>query len=413
MLGELVGKARQSFIECNAWMNIWEGAVSSSKTVTCDFAWIDFIIHGPKGNLLMVGKSERTLKRNVIDPMVEMFGARQISTVGMGKGEIHMFGRLVYLVGANDERAEQKIRGASLVGAYCDEITLYPESFFQMLLTRLRSPGARLFGTTNPDTPYHWFKVNFLDRKEELDLKSWKFTLDDNPYLEPEYVENLKRTYTGLWYRRFILGEWCIAEGAVYDGFNIDIHVVDKPPFAIQDYYVAIDYGTNNPCCFLLIGVNGKQAYCVKEYYYDSVKEKRQKTDAEYADDLYKFVGSVPIRSIIIDPSAASFKVELLRRHWPIRDAINDVIDGIRTVSVMLGQGRYHIHKDCTNHIKEFMSYVWDARSITLGEDRPKKENDHSLDACRYCLHTVVGREVYAINFANHPPGQYITFKGL
>lgn len=396
MLGPLKGKALQSFKESDAWLNIWEGSVSSSKTVTVDLRWIDYVINGPQGKLLMVGKTERTLKRNVIDPLITMFGSKNINTVGMGRGEIHIFGRKVYLVGANDERAEQKIRGLSLVGAYCDEITLYPESFFQMLVTRLREPGAKLFGTTNPDGPYHWLKANYLDRVDTLDLKRFHFTLDDNPYLDPVYVENLKRTYTGLWYRRYILGEWCLAEGAIYDMWDPGKHVVDKPPFEPTEWYVGIDYGTQNPTCFLMIGVHNKSAYCSDEYYYESLKTNKQKTDDEYAQDLKTFIGDKKIRAVILDPSAASFKTLLRRQNIPVRDGDNSVIDGIRTVATLLSTGRYFVHKSCKNHIMEFSSYVWDEKSQVNGIDKPMKANDHAMDACRYALHTVIGKGIGA-----------------
>jgi PBSX family phage terminase large subunit len=392
LLQPLTGKAHQSYCEADARLNIWEGSVSSSKTVTTFFAWVDFVINGPPGELVMIGKTERTLKRNVIDPLITMYGARNISTVGMGKGEIHIFGRRVYLVGANDERAEQKIRGASFVGAYCDEITLYPESFWIMLLSRLRSPGARLYGTTNPDGPFHWLKVNYLDKGLEH-LKKWHFTLDDNPYLDPAYVAALKQEYTGLWYKRFILGLWCIAEGAVYDMWDEAIHIIDKPDGTADHYIVSIDYGTNNPCAFLLTGIRGNNATVEREYYYDSNEKGRQLTDAQYSKALKEFIGTTPVRSIIIDPSAASFKVQLRNDGFTnLKDADNSVIDGIRLVSSMLQGGRLKVCRTCPNLIKEFSSYVWDAKKQVKGEDEPVKKFDHALDALRYAVKTTMGK---------------------
>jgi len=387
MLNPLQGKALRSFCEADARLNIWEGSVSSSKTVTTFFAWVDFVINGPPGELVMIGKTERTLKRNVIDPLITMYGARNISTVGMGKGEIHIFGRRVYLVGANDERSEQKIRGASFVGAYCDEITLYPESFWIMLLSRLRSPGARLYGTTNPDGPYHWLKVNYLD-KALSHLKSWHFTLDDNPYLDPAYVAALKQEYTGLWYRRFILGEWCLAEGSVYDMWDEKAHVVEQPKEPADYYLIGIDYGTNNPCVFLLIGVRDGVATVEKEYYYDSTTKGRQLTDAQYSIALQEFIGKIEVDAVVIDPSAASFKVQVSNDGITTTDADNSVIDGIRFVSSMLQAGRLKISEQCPNLIKEFSSYVWDSKKQDKGEDAPMKQNDHALDALRYALYT-------------------------
>jgi PBSX family phage terminase large subunit len=396
MLGPPLGKALISYVDSTARMNLWEGSVSSGKTITVDYRWERFVREypDPSANFLLVGKTERTLKRNVIDPLIEMFGPAVINTTGMvGRGEIKIWGKRCYLVGANDAKAESKIRGLTLAGAYCDEMTLYPEDFFQMLITRLREPGAKLFGTTNPDNPNHWLKVNYIDKKNP-DTKVFKLTIDDNPYLDQAYVKHIKSTFTGLYYRRYILGEWCLAEGAIYDMFDEKVHVVSNAPFPLDSrtkWYVGIDYGTNNPTSFLMIGINNGIAYCVKEYYFDSLKAKRQKTDEEYSQDLKTFIGSQKIYQIIIDPSAASFKLLLKRQGYFVRDADHEVINGIRTVGTLLGTRKYYINHACNNHISEFSGYVWDEKSVERGEDKPKKENDHTLDACRYVLHTVLG----------------------
>jgi PBSX family phage terminase large subunit len=368
----------------------------------------------------MIGKTERTLKRNIIDPLIIMYGAKAINVVGMGKGEIHIFGRRVYLVGANDERAEQKIRGASFVGAYCDEITLYPESFWIMLLSRLRSPGARLYGTTNPDGPYHWLKVNYLD-KGLAHLKTWHFTLDDNPYLDPTYVEALKKEYTGLWYKRFILGLWCLAEGVVYDMFDESIHVLKEIPAVFDWNYTVIDYGTANATAFLYNGViedkkEGPKVYAIKEYFHDGHTQK-QKTDMDIYYDLHAFLKGLPNKWIILDPSALSLKTQLrkdescreckgtgkindepcetcdgignMKAFTNLKDADNSVLDGIRTLASMIQNGKYYVHERCKNHIKEFTAYMWNPKAQIKGEDEPMKTNDHTMDGSRYGVHTL------------------------
>jgi PBSX family phage terminase large subunit len=395
-LGPLKGIHLESFRSPLKRYNIWNGAVSSGKTYTTLFKFVDFCITGPPGEILLVGKTERTLERNVIDPLIKIFG-RGIRKVG---SNLFVFGRRCYIVGANDERAEQKIRGISLVCAYCDELTLFPESFWQMLITRLRLKDAALIGTTNPDSPAHYLKESFMENPGNKDkLNIWFSTMDDNPYLEPGYVADMKSAYpeSSLWYKRYILGLWVAAEGVVYDMWDPAKHVKDKTDLQGWSWYIGIDYGTNNPCVFLMIGVHNKEAYCAGEYYYDSSKTQKQKTDAEYADDLVKFIGKVKCQ-VILDPSALSFKVELRKRGVTVRDADNSVLDGIRTTARLITGGQYHVNKCCVNHIKEFSSYVWDERSQKLGEDRPMKANDHSMDACRYVLHTVMGKgEVRAI----------------
>jgi PBSX family phage terminase large subunit len=339
--GKFSRKGLQSIRESNARINIWEGSVRSSKTICSLVRWLLYLRDGPPGDLLMVGKTERTLKRNILDPLEHIVGSKNFR-YKIGAGEGQLFGRRVYIAGANDERAAGKIQGLTLAGAYGDELSLWPESFFTMLLSRLSVPGAKLFGTTNPDSPYHWLKVNYLDRAGELNLKSWHFTLEDNLNLDPAYVEALKKEYTGLWYKRFILGLWVLAEGAIYDMWDDAKHVRPAPQ-DLKRFIVAVDYGTSNPCTFGLYGWHDSSkpvVYLTREYWYDARATGRQKTDAEYADDFKEWLGEIRPEAIYVDPSAASFIAELRKRGFRVKDADNDVIDGIRFVASMLTQCR-------------------------------------------------------------------------
>ncbi|MBO8169334.1 MAG: PBSX family phage terminase large subunit [Thermoanaerobacteraceae bacterium] len=383
-------KQLASIEQSDARLNIWEGSVRSGKTISSIVRWLEYIKTGPPGDLLMVGKTERTLKRNILDPIEQIVGTKRFK-YNRGLGEVYICGRRIYVVGANDERAEGKIRGHTLAGAYGDELTLWPESFFKMLLSRLSISGAKFFGTTNPDSPYHWLKTEYLD-KEGLNLKSWHFTLEDNPNLDPAYVEALKKEYVGLWYKRFILGLWVLAEGAVYDMWDDQVHAVDRVPVRFDRYYLGVDYGTNNPTVFLLIGQAGQLLYVLDEYYWDSSKTGRQKTDAEYSRDLQQFIGNRRLQAIIIDPSAASFITQLRRDGvGPIREADNSVLDGIRNVASFLSGKRLFVYrKKCPNLLKEFSSYVWDPKAQQRGEDKPLKQNDHALDALRYVVQTAM-----------------------
>ncbi|RKL63029.1 PBSX family phage terminase large subunit [Thermoanaerobacteraceae bacterium SP2] len=384
--GKFSKKQLDSILQSTARLNIWEGSVRSGKTIASIVRWLEYIKTGPPGDLLMVGKTERTLKRNILDVIESIVGTKNFK-YNRGLGEVYIFGRKVYIAGANDERAEGKIRGMTLAGAYGDELTLWPESFFKMLLSRLSVPGAKLFGTTNPDSPYHWLKIEYIDN-EELNIKVFHFELDDNPNLDPQYVELLKKEYTGLWYKRFILGLWVLAEGIVYDMFDESKHVITEIP-ECERYWVAIDYGTNNPTVFLLQGQKGNAYYTLKEYHYDSSKVGRQKTDAEYSKDLKEFIGDKHITNIVVDPSAASFIAQLRKDgFFNVRKANNEVLDGIRYVSTLLSNKKYFIHESCKNLIKEKASYVWDPKAQQKGEDKPLKQNDHCSDAERYGLFT-------------------------
>jgi len=390
-LGALSPKQLQSWIESDKRINIWEGAVRSGKTIASILRWLEYIKKSRDGELLMVGKTERTLKRNILDVIEKIVGSKRYKLV-QGNGEVYIYNRKIYIAGANDERAQDKIRGMTLLGAYGDEITVWPESFFKMLLSRLSEDDAKFFGTTNPDSPYHWLKTEYLDNPE-LDLVSWHFVIDDNPHLSDKFVESLKKEYKGLWYKRFIQGLWVLAEGAIYDMWDENIHVRPAPN-TLDRFIVGIDYGTINPCTFGLYGWNnykGFPVYLVKEYWYDSVKTGRQKTDSKYADDFERWLGGIYPEAIYCDPSAASFIAELRSRGYVVLPANNDVLDGIRFVSNMLADGYFYVDPSCKATIKEFSGYVWDVKAQKKGEDVPLKVNDHTMDRNRYALYTHFG----------------------
>jgi len=389
--------------ESNARINIYEGSVRSGKSYIALRRFLKELSKGPPGEYVIVGKSERTIAHNIIEPLNSyqfMNGTIRYNRI---MGEFKIFNKKVYVIGANDERSESKIRGSTFAGALVDEITIIPQSFFKMLLSRLSINDAKLFGTTNPDSPMHWLKTDFLDRANELDLKSFKFVLDDNPVLSKKYKDSLKAEYKGLWYKRFILGEWVLAEGAIYDFFDTDLHVKPKPPTYAKQYFLGIDYGTTNAFAAVLIGFNDDHhpaMWVEKEYYWNSREKGFQKTDSEYAIDIQKEFEGYPISLIYIDPSAASFKVELKRKRFAVKEANNDVLDGIRFVGALIAQGDLVICKQCKNLIKEIESYVWDENSVKLGEDKPVKKNDHAIDAMRYVLYSHFGKKTTLKNIS-------------
>lgn len=381
-------KQIESLTESTSRINLWEGPVRSGKSHSCFYRWIDFILNGPKGPLIMCGRTEPTMKRNMIRPLQELVGNDLV--YHSGKGEISLWGRKIDVVGANDERAEAKIRGSEFVGALLDEVTILPESFAKMLLSRLSIKGAKLFGTTNPDSPFHWLKTDFIDRAGEVDIKVFSFSMDDNPSLSEDFKRDLRKEYKGLWYKRYIEGKWVLAEGTIYDFFDTDIHVIDHPPGNALYYLAGIDYGTNNPFVCSLIGYNPSlfpNMWLEKEYYYDSKAVNRQKSDSEYCKDLVNFLSGYNVKAIYIDPSALSMKVEMSRSGlMNVLDAKNDVLPGIRFQGQLISNGTYKICSNCINAIKEYSTYLWDERAAKLGKDQPLKQNDHCSDSQRYTL---------------------------
>jgi len=390
LISSLSDRQIESFKESNARINIFEGSVRAGKSFIALLRWLEFCRNGPKGPLIIVGRTDKTIKRNIINPMIELVGDSVRYSVG--KGEVQLFDRIMYVIGANDERAEAKIRGSEFAGALIDELTLIPENFVKMLLSRLSIPKASLFASTNPDSPFHWVKTDFINREKELNCKVFSFTIDDNPSLDEDYKMELKREYLGLWYKRYIEGKWVMAEGAVYDFFDEELNVIPMPTQTANYYIVGVDYGTTNPCVFVLIGYNPSaypNMWLEKEYFYNSKATQRQKSDYEYAQDLIKFIDGFNIEAIYIDPSAASFKQELRRNDVSkIRDASNDVLPGIRFQGQLLTNGTYKVCSCCVESIKEYTNYVWDSKASARGEDKPIKQNDHACDAQRYALYT-------------------------
>ena len=302
-----------------------------------------------------------------------------------------LFGRKIYLEGANDSKAESKIRGMTLQGAYVDEVTLIGRDFFTMLLSRLSERNAKLFGSTNPDSPAHWLKVEYFDREDELNIFIDRYSIDDNTFLDPEYVKEIKSEYTGVFYERFINGYFAAAEGIIYPMYR---DAISPPPddweSRAEQMYLSIDYGTLNAFAALLWAKIGGVSYAVDGYYYSGRTEGATKTDEEYADEIDKRFGRFGNEwsklRVIVDPSAASFIAEL-RRHkkYMVMQAKNAVLDGIRETASAMAQGKIKISPALTDWRREAEGYVWDNSS---GEDRPVKVEDHYMDSMRYYVAT-------------------------
>jgi PBSX family phage terminase large subunit len=391
---QLSDKQETYILDSDAFINIADGAVRSGKTFSALYRFAEAAITKPPGDMMLLGKSERTVRRNVIYPMQQIFGRRVRYVQGMG--ELHFGGRRIYVAGATNEGAESRIRGVTLIGAYCNEVTVFPETIFSTLIDRCSEDEAQIWADCNPDNPQHWLYKNYLTNENVLgsEVKRWQFRLDDNPALSTAYKERIAKLHSGVWYRRMVLGEWTIAEGAIYDQFDPDIHVVKTLPDGIRPAYVGVDYGTANATVFILFGWGPDGVlYAMKEYYHAGGKSGPSKTNSEYCRDFIDWLPwPMRLQSIEVDASAKSFREELLRAGIrPVRKARNDVIDGIRTVSNALTAGTYKIHESCEHLIAEKHSYVWDKTAQDRGEDKPVKLSDHSQDAERYALMRAFG----------------------
>ena len=407
---------------------IADGAIRSGKTVSMSLSFAMWAMSTFNGqNFAMCGKTIGSFRRNVLFWLKLMLRSRGYSVTDhradnliiIRKGDTENY---FYIFGGKDERSQDLIQGITLAGVFFDEVALMPESFVNQATGRCSVEGSKFWFNCNPDGPYHWFKVNWIDkstgylgkeRVEQIRKKAAEeekdpglkeilylhFTMDDNLSLSEEIKARYRSMYIGVFFKRYILGLWAAAEGVIYDMFDPEKHVKNiKEFFQILvngNRYVSCDYGTQNATVFLLWnkGIDGKW-YCIREYYYSGRDKGKQKTDAEYADDLKKWLDGTRIKAMIVDPSAASFIAELRKCGYKVIKANNDVLDGIRLVGMLLNLEMLIFSSSCTETIKEFASYIWDDKAAEHGEDKPVKQHDHGCDAVRYFVSTVLSSKV-------------------
>lgn len=387
----------------NAKFNIAHGSVRSGKTVCTLFRFMKAVHDCPGTNIWMIGHTLETIYDNAIKLLFEseQLGIfRPFCTWYPGKRELVFGNKVISCLGAKDERAMGPIQGKTFDLCYCDEMTLYPESLIQMIITRLSMPHSQLFASMNPVQPSNIIKEQLIDRAIAGDKKFYQlhFTVDDNPYLTDEFKETLKQTLTGLFYRRNYLGEWCLAEGAIFDFFDKKLHVKQRPPRSAEFFIAGVDYGSSNPFACVLLGYNsgraageGAHLWIEKEYYWDPKKGGRQKTNGEFVRDLQSFFDGYCPRTIYVDPSASALKEEMRRVNLHTKDADNDVYNGIVTMCNLINEGSLSICAGCHNLIREMEGYVWDPALSKKGEDAPLKQNDHAVDAMRYAVRSFCG----------------------
>lgn len=381
---------------------ICDGSVRAGKTASMSFSYIVWAMSAFNSEQLgMAGKTIGSLRRNVIAPLKQMLYSRGYKVeehradnlITVIKGEvINDF----YLFGGKDERSQDLIQGITLAGMFFDEVALMPESFVNQATARCSVEGSKFWFNCNPEGPYHWFKLTWLDQLNLKHAVHIHFVIDDNPSLSEKTKERYRRMYSGIFYKRFILGLWVLAEGIIYDMWDDDENLFDDddlhPGFkSLSRRYIAIDYGTSNPMVFLDIWDDGDTCWILNEYYYDGRAKGVQKEDSQYADDFEAFVGGDKPTMTILDPSAASFKASLRNRGYYIKDADNDVSDGIRMTSTMIAKRKIKVHRtNCPNYLKERASYIWDEKAAEHGDEKPIKQNDHTQDCIRYFVKTVI-----------------------
>ena len=374
---------------------ICDGAVRSGKTMAMGlsfFLWAMTCFQDQRFGIC--GKTIESLRRNVLSeilPKLESLGAQWKEKRTENLVTVRFRGRenRFYIFGGRDESSASLIQGITFAGVLLDEVALMPRSFVEQACARCSVTGSRLWFNCNPAGPSHWFYRTWILEAEKRNALRLHFTMEDNPSLSEQIRERYRRLYTGVFYRRFILGQWAQAEGRVYDFFSADM--LGKVPENCDKWYISCDYGTVNPTSMGLWGRSRGNWYRVKEFYFNSREQQRQMTDEEYAAALAKLAGDRPITAVIVDPSAASFIEVLRRKGWKVEKALNDVITGIRMTSDCLKSGKIVICEGCADCIREMDEYVWDLSSGS--RDRVKKEHDHAMDDMRYFVSTVLGQK--------------------
>ncbi len=375
---------------------VCDGAVRSGKTMAMGmsfFLWAMLCFDRQRFGIC--GKTIQSLRRNVLAEVLP-----RLQSLGMSYQEkrsenlliVRYFGRenRFYIFGGRDESSASLIQGITFAGILLDEVALMPRSFVEQACARCSVTGSRLWFNCNPAGPTHWFYKTWIQEAAQRNCLRLHFTMEDNPSLSPEIRARYERLYTGVFYRRYILGQWAQAEGRVYDFFEPDM-VKAVPKGRFEKWYVSCDYGTVNPTSMGLWGLQKGIWYRVKEFYFSSRDAQRQMTDEEYAAALQSLAGDRPITAVIVDPSAASFIEVLRRKKWRVQKADNDVLSGIRLTSDALKEGRIVICEGCSDCIREMDEYVWDLSSGA--KDRVKKEHDHAMDDMRYFVSTVLRKQ--------------------
>jgi PBSX family phage terminase large subunit len=402
---QLFSEKQTQFIkESTKRFNLAHGSVRSGKTVCTLFRFLQEATLCPDSQIIMVGHTASTLYSNVIrlifeSPQLEIF--RHFCTWYRGNQELKFGDKTIKIYGAKDEGASRSLYGLSVSLAYCDEMVLYPNSIIQLLRTRMSNPHSKLFASMNPAQPSHILK-EWIDNGrsgKDPNVYDLHFKVEDNPFLPKVFIEDIKSSLSGVFYKRLYAGEWCLAEGSIFDFFDPNLHVVKRPPCAADYWILGIDYGTDNAFAAVLIGVStgintqtGKKVWVEKEFFWDHKKRGRQLAPSEYADAIEKMIDGYYVKCVYMDPSAVYFKQELSRRKIHVSQTNNDVLHGIGALCDAFKNGWLTIVDECTNLIREIEGYVWDDKKCKLGEDEPMKVDDHAVDALRYAIlsHKVV-----------------------
>ena len=388
----------------DSWFNVAEGGKRGGKNVLITMAYCTILEKHPSRIHLIAGVSTATARLNILD--CDGFGLLNFFEGHCRTGQYQNrdclyidtpTGEKVVLISGGGKAGDEKlIKGNTYGTAYITEANECSEAFIQEVFDRtISSPERKVFHDLNPKAEGHWYYKDILNFHEmrqrqnpDYGYNYGHFTIADNLSLSGDQLKAVLSTYDkkSLWYARDILGLRRSADGLIYDMFSLDEHTYTEEIPSLRygtQRTISCDYGTTNDCVFLDVYDDGDIIRVDREYRWASRQEHRQKTDKEYADDLIEFMGD-PECTVLVDPSAASFIAELRSRGVYVRDAENDVLNGIRRVSQLFHMKRLQINRGCTGLIDELGVYTWDDKAAARGEEKPVKERDHGADSLRY-----------------------------
>ena len=404
---------------------IADGAIRSGKTIALSLSFMLWAMSTfDDQNFGMAGKTIGSFRRNVVKDLKKMAYARSYKVIDR-RSESYLEiknGDIVnrfYIFGGKDEGSQDLIQGITLAGMFFDEVVLMPKSFVTQATGRCSIDGSKFWFTCNPGSPAHWFKEEWLDKKDKQNLLHVHFVMEDNYSLTQKTLKEYRSRYTGVFYKRYILGLWVGADGLVYELDDESLIAEEEIP-KCDKYYIAGDYGTQNPMAWGFFGVKrqGKTyyVYLIAEYHYSGKSTQRPKDDSQYTKDFIEWKNKLEkkygyTQFSVFDPSAASFKIALQNKGIKVKNAVNtvkgqsDEIAGIPLVQTYLSNGKFFISNKCKETIAEFYSYAWDSKKLDRGIEEPIKVSDHHMDKIRYFFNTVIGFERLDLSLKEKPKG--------
>lgn len=379
-----------------------DGSIRSGKTSIMFLAYVDWAMREFDGKrFIVLGKTVGSALRNVVQPYMMLGYARQKYSIRFNRADNRMtvsdgnHTNYFDVFGAKDESSYMLIQGFTAAGCFVDEVALCVRSAVEQSLARCSVDGSKFWFNCNPDSPRHWFYLEWILKAKERNALHLHFNLRDNPSLTERIVRRYESQYSGVFKQRYIDGKWVLAEGLVYQ-IERDKYAMKEEPQG-GEWYISIDYGITNPFAAILWNVSGDKACATDEYYFDSKAEGRRRTDPEHYEAVERLAGDRFIESIVIDPSATSFKEQIARGdRFDYINANNDVVNGIAVTSSMLENGDIQISEKCSNLLSEMQLYRWDDKA---DKDAVIKENDHACDAMRYMANTVLKYELTGYEF--------------